>query len=222
VIPPWVWMVMAAWRGLSEQLRRQAAEDATHSEHGQLWKRLGLLSTALPAVPGRRVLLVGQPGAGKSTLADRLTLERAMPRPHIGVETDATDWSGSAGVPLWLMYGSHLVVDAPGVGTEKHPVDVMVKGLPFSAFDAVLCVFRGKLHAADEELLRHLHRPGVIRRGAALRIIRSCADELRAGEREACVADLRRVTNVDPATVWFCSARTGLGIDDLRRHLGLG
>jgi energy-coupling factor transporter ATP-binding protein EcfA2 len=184
--------------------------------------RLRRLSESLPVVSGRRVLLVGQPGAGKSTLADVLTRHGAVPRPHIGVETDATDWSGRADVPLWMTYGSHLVVDAPGGGTERHPVDVMVKGMPFSSFDAVLCVFRGKLHSADEVLLRHLHRPNVIRRGAALRIIRSCADGLRTGEREACIADLRRVTHVDPDTVWFCSARTGMGIDDLRRHRGLG
>ena len=58
-----------------------------------LQKNLLRLGSLLRKEPGYKVAILGQPGAGKSSLLKKMTKGQVTPLPVIGIQTDATDWS---------------------------------------------------------------------------------------------------------------------------------
>lgn len=180
-------------------------------------QRMVDLASHLRRSTGRRVLIAGQPGAGKSTLVDEITDRSCNPRPLIGTNTDATDWSREGNVPLWHVYDDVMIVDSPGLGTDAHPAASFVRYMPWQLFDLTAFVVRGKLHQADDSVLHALARPPG--EGARqLVVLRSCAEDLRDSHRREVMADIGRVVGRPAAdsSVRFVSARTGEGLGGIR------
>lgn len=103
-----------------------------------------------------RIFVVGLGGCGKSSLVDALAERSTVPRPVIGVVTDATDWSRSLEVPLVMRWDDVLVVDVPGYATGQHPTQVLAKNLPANEADVVLFLIAGKVLQDDARMLRSL------------------------------------------------------------------
>lgn len=120
-------------------------------------KRLGRL---LQDIGGWRTAVVGQAGAGKSSLLAALTNGRLQPAPKIGVQTDATNWSGDTGCPLIGLDQDQVWVDTPGYDTREHPTNVLLNEFPWNGLDAFVFVVSGKIRAVDRDVYTHLSRLG--------------------------------------------------------------
>ncbi len=160
-----------------------------------------------------RVLVVGLGGAGKSSLVDALTLEACSPRPTVGIETDATDWSRDADTPVTLLWGDVLVVDVPGYGTERHPADFFAQHLPFGLADVVLFVVAGKIMADDAAVFR----AAVEGAGDRVWLVRTKVDVVPVATSQqitqAAVAGLSAPASQSRFAVSVCD---GQGVEDLR------
>ena len=99
-----------------------------------------------------RLALFGQPGAGKSSLINRLVGRQLAPT---GTKNDITraeqpyDWNGL-----------HLV-DLPGYGTPLFPADTYFEKFDIMSFDFFLCVFAGsRLTENDVSFFKRLKDEG--------------------------------------------------------------
>lgn len=99
------------------------------------------------------VALFGQPGAGKSTLVNKMVGKKVA---EAGVETDKTVSAAS-----YEANGLRFV-DLPGYGTTNFPKDSYFTKFDIDSFDLFLCVTSGKLHAADTEFFRELSAKGKV------------------------------------------------------------
>lgn len=171
-----------------------------------------------PMIRGRsgyKVAIVGQPGAGKSSLLKKMTDGKIRPLPVVGVQTDATDWSVDASCDLVGGYENFSFVDVPGYDTASHPLNLVMAGFPFGAFDCFVFVLRGKLRAADELMFK-----AIIRSGVRCFIARSYSDSLEQEEVVAAENDLRLRLGLDKSVpVQFFSNRTGSGVAELFRAI---
>lgn len=163
----------------------------------------------------RRVAFLGQPGAGKSTIINKLSKGRARPAPVIGIQTDATNWAKHTGIDLLCQWGKRVAADVPGYDTSTHPVSAFVLHFPFDNFGKVCLVVRNKIHGGDIEIYEAIRRHDIMPI-----IVRSHAESLDEQEREAVRKDLcQRFAGLAPPSVLFVSSRTGEGLDELRLRL---
>jgi GTP-binding protein EngB required for normal cell division len=163
----------------------------------------------------RRVALLGQPGAGKSTILKKLSKGKARPAPVIGTQTDATNWSDSTDVTLFSEWDGHLVSDVPGYDTASHPVAVFIENFPFANFAQILLIVNGKVRGADVEMY---HR--IVASATPVLVVRSHADALTESERRAVRADLhKQFPKLARKSLVFVSSRSGEGIEGLRAIL---
>ena len=162
-----------------------------------------------------KVAMLGQPGAGKSTLLDLLTNRTCVPRPVVGQQTDATNWSTSLNVPLIHYCGDTAFVDAPGYDTLAHPVEAFLKWFPFQAFDHLLLVLKGKVHQSDDQLWHWLKSRSLSERTL---VARSFSEGLTDAE----IIEVRTEFSerFDGRAVLF-SNREKLGIDVIKAFVGL-
>lgn len=159
--------------------------------------------------------IMGQPGAGKSSLLCKVGGRRLTPAPSIGVETDATDWAGSNECVLLFSSEPWRVADVPGYDTQRHPAAAFLDGFPFLSFSAFIFVVRGKLRAADESVYRSLAATG-----KPVLVVRGFADGLDNQEVVDAIRDIRSTLGVpESVKVVPVSNRTGIGIDAVRRWL---
>jgi len=100
-----------------------------------------------------KVALFGQPGAGKSSLINKLVGDNAV---TVGVSTDKTV---EAEVVEWE---DLLLVDLPGYGTTKFPENKYFDEFEIESFDIYLCVFSGKFHGADTRFFKDLRGKGKV------------------------------------------------------------
>ncbi len=100
-----------------------------------------------------KVALFGQPGAGKSSLINKILGQKAAP---VGVETDKTVRADS------YEHNGIVLVDLPGYGTKNFPKESYFDKFKISEFDLFLCVSSGKLHQADTEFFHELLRVGKV------------------------------------------------------------
>jgi predicted GTPase len=213
-----VWWVLIPVAVIAGVVIAAASADAPSILEQNLRKLRDLLS----ARRGPKIALLGQPGAGKSSLLDRLTDGRCVPRPVIGTTTDATDWSKSLDVTLLHEFGTMVFVDTPGYDTEKHPVKSYLDLFPFDAFDSIILVLSSKVHQADDEMLQVLDRRVSEGKLPAwkLFLVRCFADTLSPDEEAAVERDLRsRLPHCGGSSFWLVSNRTGRGIAGLREAL---
>ncbi|PJC96449.1 GTP-binding protein [Janthinobacterium sp. BJB1] len=94
-----------------------------------------------------RVALFGQPGAGKSSLINKILGRKAA---EVGVETDKTVTAKS------FEHNGIILVDLPGYGTKNFPKETYFEKFKIKEFDLFLCVSSGKLHQADTEFFHEL------------------------------------------------------------------
>lgn len=170
-----------------------------------LERNLERLRSELDHHAGPKIIVLGQAGAGKSTLVNKLTAGVAEPKPVVGSQTDATNWSKD-GAPLISRYGVYAYVDAPGYDTAAHPAAAFVH-FPFDAVDATVLVLSGKVHQSDALVFSHLSAAG-----KPHCIARSYSESLTAGEKVRVAEDIRdKLAGSALPPVFFFSNRTGRG-----------
>lgn len=158
--------------------------------------------------PGYKIAILGQPGAGKSSLLKKMTNGRVRPLPEIGAQTDATDWSSDAACNLLSFYEGYAFVDVPGYDTASHPLYVFSSAFPFGYFDAFIFVIQNKLHSSDEEIYRLIAKSG-----RKVSIAKSFSDSIEEEDFLLVENDIRECLSLSDSTpILFFSNRTGDGI----------
>lgn len=173
-----------------------------------LERNLARLRSELCSAGRHRIAILGQPGAGKSSLLKKMTVGKVVPLPVIGTQTDATNWADSVDCDMLSRFGHYTFVDVPGYDTATHPVDVVLNQLPFGEIDAFIFVVRGKLRGADEQIFR-----AIARSGKPVCVARSFADSLNEDERAAVTLDLQQRFGLSSDHhIGFFSNRNGEGV----------
>jgi predicted GTPase len=160
---------------------------------------------------GYKIAILGQPGAGKSSLLKKMTNGKVKPLPVIGAQTDATDWSSDTACNLLSVYENYAFADVPGYDTSSHPLYAFSSSFPFKHFDAFIFVIHGKLHSSDEDIFRLIARSG-----KKMSIAKSFSDSLESADIMSVEKDIRtRLSLSDSASILFFSNRTGDGIESV-------
>ncbi|MCG3786135.1 Rab family GTPase [Delftia acidovorans] len=212
VVEMW-WLIPIAVVGVGKVIYDLANEPAriNSTQKTVLETNLGRLSVQLRSQRGRKIAILGQPGAGKSSLLKGMTSGVIDPLPIIGAQTDATNWSIDPDCSLLSKHREYIFTDVPGYDTESHPTDVFTSLFPWDQFDAFIFVLRGKLHQADEIIYKY-----VARQGKKVFLARSFSESLSEPDRAAVDSDLRVRFSVSPHTkFFFFSNRTGEGVVDI-------
>jgi predicted GTPase len=129
----------------------------------------------------RAISIIGQPGAGKSSLLLKLTNGYCYPKPVIGQQTDATDWSNNEEAVLAYSYKGINYIDSPGYDTIDHPLKCYQEYFPFDSFDDIMFMLRGKLHKTDEEMFWTIIEKS--KRSSTIYLIRGFSEDLSGEER---------------------------------------
>lgn len=151
-----------------------------------------------------KIALFGQPGAGKSSLINRVTGQRLA---AVGVHTDTTT---DAGTYEW---DGVRLVDLPGYDTIRFPKDAYFSRFGILDFDLFLCVFAGKLHEADTRFFKELRDAGKV-----CLFVRNKADEIWEEDKrfeqlcDEISLDVRKHVEDPSRQVFFTSCRSGSGI----------
>lgn len=152
-----------------------------------------------------KVALFGQPGAGKSSLINNIIGKKVA---KAGVETDCTT------VEQAYEHGGIILVDLPGYGTGKFPLDSFLEKYSPSNYDLFLCISESKFHEDDTELFRMINN-----NDKTCIFVRSKSDNIYDDDKSISqlkseiTADL--VNQVGACDMIFISNRTKDGIDEL-------
>lgn len=209
---PYIVVPVAALIGKAIYDLVNEAEDISPADwQSVLETNLERLGQELSLQSAPKVAILGQPGAGKSSLLKKMTKGQVTPLPIVGTQTDATDWSKDAACNLLSRYKNHIFVDVPGYDTEAHPVTAFQSLFPFAHVDSFIFVVSGKLHGADQEIFRLVRQTG-----KPVVIARLFSDGLEPGSALAVEADIRQRLSANASVpLVFCSNRTGDGLDEV-------
>ncbi len=162
-----------------------------------------------------KIALLGQPGAGKSSIINALLDTKGF---KSGQGTDTTVEVQEA------KFGSLIIADFPGYGTQKFPVDEWVKKFKPDDYDLYLFVFSGKLHNSDAELFKYLKKWRDERQHPFF-IVRNKEDdiwedgksleELKNEIRNDVIAKVGETT----AKVYFTSCKEKTGLEELKNDI---
>lgn len=167
-----------------------------------------------------RIALIGQPGAGKSSLINQIMGKKIF---ETGVHTDTT--TKAEEVKLDEM----IIVDLPGYGTSRFPIDDWKNEFQPENYDVYLFVFNGKLHDSDVQMFEALKEwSDEEKRGRVhpLFIVRNFSDSIWDEEktysdlRDEIVRDVRDKMQDESVKVYFTSCgRQPEGIEDLKKAI---
>ena len=153
-----------------------------------------------------RIAVFGQPGSGKSSLINNIIgREQAL----VSVRTDATTQVDT------YEYENLIIADFPGYGTMQFPADDYLARFNVWEYDIFLCVFSGKLHAADISFFRQLDSDKRL-----ILFVRSCMDSLWQPDKSLDELKAAVVDNVcsqlgSPQKVFFISNIDASGVAEL-------
>ena len=166
-----------------------------------------------------RIALIGQPGAGKSSLINRIMGRKIF---LTGVRTDVTKEAEEARLDEDKLY----IVDLPGYGTSMFPFDEWVARFQPENYDLYIFVFSGKLHDSDTQMFEALKEwSDEDRRGRIhpLFIVRNFCDNIWDDSKEEAelradiVSDVHDKMKDDACQVYFTSCgRNPEGIEELK------
>ncbi len=162
-----------------------------------------------------RIGLIGQPGAGKSSLINRLLGRELFPT---GVHTDTTTGARHE------KYNDLEIVDLPGYGTGRFPLEGWVAKFRPQELDMYIFVFDGKLHDSDGEMFRLLAKWRQERQHPCF-IVRNKRDDIwepgrsEAELRQEIAADAVNRLGDSSVPIYFTSCKTGEGIDRLKKAI---
>lgn len=211
------WLAVPILLGVGKMIH--VATSKTPSSHQKsesiLVKNLHALRKCTAETNPRRIALLGQPGAGKSTILKKLSKGFAKPAPVIGTHTDATNWAESTDVDLLSKWGRHIVVDVPGYDTLHHPTSAFLDTFPFANFEKIFLILRGKVRAADIQIYNE-----IIAAKTSVLVVRSYAESLNLAERQLVQDDLcKHFSGLTNTSLIFVSSRTEEGIKTLRNMI---
>lgn len=161
----------------------------------------------------KKIAVLGQPGAGKSSLIDSLTRKSCVNRPFIGQQTDATNWSETIQTNFLYSYQNLVFVDVPGYDTSTHPITSFKDFFPFDKFDYFLLVVNGKIHRSDDEIWNLLKCSSLQRK---VILVRSFAENLTKEDETEITKDLKFRFGKRPI---FVSNRYQTGINEVTNIL---
>jgi len=145
------------------------------------------LESQLRSHQGPKIAILGQIGAGKSSLLKKMTKSKIIPLPVIGLENDATDWSRNTACNLIGNFEKYVFADVPGYDTDSHPTHVFTSYFPFSKFDIFIFVVKGKLHSADQNIFRLISQSG-----KWIFVAKSFSESLEPDEMKSVEIDIRK------------------------------
>ena len=153
-----------------------------------------------------RIAVIGQPGAGKSTLINKLVGEKVA---KTGQHTDTTKDTQEYDFPKIFQ----KLVDTPGYDTELFTFDKWKEKFSPQKFDVFILVFKGKLHEKDGQLFSELkkwnrerHRP--------LFIVRNFCEGLTEEEKNSIRQDVKKFSHGEEK-IFFTDCRYKIGIEEL-------
>ncbi len=178
-----------------------------------------MLRSLLEQSRQKKVALVGQPGAGKSSLLLKLTDGKCEPPPKIGVETNATDWSRNESIDFIHSYASIDWIDVPGYGTQTHPIKSYQTYFPIDLCQVILFVIQGKIQQSDEQMFQTLFN--LSKHSCKVAIIRTLSEHLSKQDQMEIQKDLeaKLLYNRNNIPLYFISNRTMMGIEEVKRFV---
>lgn len=162
-----------------------------------------------------KIALVGQPGAGKSSVINKLIGKNLF---KSGVYTDTTVKSQEAS------WGALRIVDLPGYDTKQFPFEDWCKQFSVEDYDLYLFVFAGKLHDADGKLFKKFKEWNQSRKHPYF-IVRNKEDDIWDGERtleelkKEIIEDVYSKVGATDIKVYFTSCKTGTGFKKLKNDI---
>lgn len=162
----------------------------------------------------RRILIVGRPNVGKSTLFNRLIgRKRALVHDLPGVTRDRMEeptqwWSKGRPYPA-------VIVDTGGLGGDQFSDEIQKQvNIALKDTDLILFLFDSQagLTPLDEDLLKEMNRSGITQRIPLIAVV----NKVDAECHEPLIADF---FSLGLKTVLTISAEHGRGIDDLQTSI---
>lgn len=162
-----------------------------------------------------KIALIGQPGAGKSSLINKILGKDVF---RVSQQTDTTKEAEAH------EYGNLIITDLPGYGTKMFPVDQWVEQFNVSDYDLYIFVFAGKLHDSDSRLFEMLEQ-WKQERNHPYFVVRNKADDIwedgKTDEelRQVVRDDVREKSGLGDCKVYFTSCRKLEGIEKLKEDI---